>query len=73
MTFHETKLPGIFEIHLESNCDERGFFARTYCQKEFESHGLNPAVVQCSVSLNVKKGTLRGVHLQAAPYGITSH
>ena len=69
MTFHETKLPGVFEIHLEPNCDERGFFARTWCEREFKSHGLNPAVVQCNISFNVKKGTLRGVHFQAAPYG----
>jgi dTDP-4-dehydrorhamnose 3,5-epimerase len=69
MIFHETKLPGIFEIHLEPNCDERGFFARTWCEREFQSHGLNPTVMQCNVSFNVKKGTLRGVHFQAAPYG----
>ena len=69
MEFHETKLPGVIEIYLEPNCDERGFFARTWCRKEFESHGLNPSLVQCSISFNAKKGTLRGVHLQAAPYG----
>jgi dTDP-4-dehydrorhamnose 3,5-epimerase len=69
MIFHETRLPGIFEIHLEPNCDERGLFARTWCEKEFENHGLNPTVKQCNVSFNSKKGTLRGVHLQAAPFG----
>jgi dTDP-4-dehydrorhamnose 3,5-epimerase len=68
MTFHKTKLPGVFEIHLEYKPDERGFFARSWCQKEFESHGLNPKVVQCNVSLNKRKGTLRGIHYQAAPY-----
>jgi dTDP-4-dehydrorhamnose 3,5-epimerase len=68
MTFHETKLPGVFEIHLEPKPDERGFFARSWCQKEFESHGLNPKLVQCSVSFNTRKGTLRGIHYQAAPF-----
>ena len=68
MILHETKLQGVFEIHLEPKPDERGFFARCWCQKEFANHGLNPKVVQCSVSFNVHKGTLRGLHYQAAPY-----
>jgi dTDP-4-dehydrorhamnose 3,5-epimerase len=68
MTFHETKLPGVFEIHLEPKGDERGFFARSWCQREFEQHGLNPAIVQCNVSFNEKKGTLRGMHYQAEPH-----
>jgi dTDP-4-dehydrorhamnose 3,5-epimerase len=68
MTFQETKLPGVFEIHLEPHSDERGFFARSWCQKEFENHGLDPRLVQCNVSLNLRKGTLRGLHYQAAPY-----
>jgi|ERR1700733_4172382 len=68
MTFHETKLPGIFEVHLELKCDERGSFARSWCEKEFRSKGLNPRLVQCSVSFNTRKGTLRGLHYQAAPY-----
>jgi dTDP-4-dehydrorhamnose 3,5-epimerase len=68
MTFYETKLSGVFEIHLQPQPDERGFFARTWCQKEFESHGLNSQLVQCSVSFNTRKGTLRGMHHQAAPY-----
>jgi len=67
MTFHATKLAGVFEIRLEPNHDERGFFARTWCQREFEQHGLNPRIVQCSVSLSLRKGTLRGLHYQAAP------
>jgi dTDP-4-dehydrorhamnose 3,5-epimerase len=66
--FKETKLKGAFIIEPERIEDERGFFARTYCRKEFESHGLNPYLVQCSVSFNKKKGTLRGMHYQAAPY-----
>src|SRR5664279_2750506 len=68
MTFHETKLPGVFEIHLEPKGDERGFFARSWCQREFEQHGLNSVTVQCSVAFNEKKGTLRGLHHQAAPH-----
>ena len=68
MIFHETKLAGVFEIHLEPKCDERGFFARTWCEQEFETHGLNSKLAQCSVSFNTRKGTLRGIHYQAAPY-----
>ena len=45
-----------------------GFFARAWCQEEFEAHGLNPDLVQCSISFNLKKGTLRGMHFQAPPY-----
>jgi dTDP-4-dehydrorhamnose 3,5-epimerase len=66
--FHQTKIQGVFEVHPEPRIDDRGSFARTWCQKEFEAHGLNPKLVQCSVSLNTRKGTLRGLHYQAAPY-----
>ena len=68
MKFEETKLPGVVEILLERNCDERGFFARSWCQREFREHGLNPDIVQCNLSFNTHKGTLRGIHYQAAPY-----
>jgi dTDP-4-dehydrorhamnose 3,5-epimerase len=71
MDYHRTKLPGVFEIRIEPKEDERGFFARTWCQKEFEEHGLNPRLVQCSLSFNAKKGTLRGIHYQVAPHGET--
>ena len=67
MIFQETNLPGVFEIRLEPFHDARGFFARCWCQKEFENHGLNPNVVQCNVSFNKLKGTLRGMHYQEAP------
>jgi len=67
MIFHRTKLPGVVEIELALHCDERGFFARSWCQKEFEAEGLNSNTVQCNVSFNEKKGTLRGMHFQAAP------
>jgi dTDP-4-dehydrorhamnose 3,5-epimerase len=69
LIFRETKLPGAFVIELELHADQRGFFARTYCRKEFESHGLKPQVLQCNVSFNRQKGTLRGMHFQAAPFG----
>jgi dTDP-4-dehydrorhamnose 3,5-epimerase len=68
MIFHETKLAGVFEVHLEPRTDDRGFFARSWCQEEFQNHGLNSKVAQCSVSFNTRKGTLRGIHYQAAPY-----
>jgi dTDP-4-dehydrorhamnose 3,5-epimerase len=64
----ETKLAGAFLIDLERRSDDRGFFARTFCQQEFEAHGLNAQVVQCNVSFNKRKGTLRGMHYQAAPF-----
>lgn len=66
--FRETELHGAFVIELEGREDERGFFARTFCQEEFEACGLNPRVAQCNVSFNRIKGTLRGMHYQAAPY-----
>lgn len=68
MIFKETKLKGAYVIELEPLEDERGFFARSFCQKEFEEHGLNPRIVQCNISFNKKKGTLRGMHYQVAPH-----
>lgn len=68
MTFTETTLKGAFIIEPERHEDERGFFARTFCQREYGAHGLNPQVAQCSVSFNKKKGTLRGIHYQAPPH-----
>lgn len=67
MKFIETKLKGAYIIESERLEDERGFFARTFCQKEFEAHGLNPKLVQCSISYNKLRGTLRGMHYQVAP------
>jgi len=65
--FHETRLEGAFVIELEKRADTRGFFARGWCQKEFEDHGLIAQVVQTNISYNRKKGTLRGMHYQVAP------
>ena len=68
MIFAETPLKGAFVIEPERSHDARGFFARTWCQHEMEAHGLNPRLVQCSISFNLRKGTLRGLHYQAAPH-----
>ena len=68
LLFAETKLKGAFVLDIEPREDHRGFFSRTFCQREFESHGLNPHVVQCNIAYNKKKGTLRGMHFQNAPY-----
>lgn len=68
MKFLDTKLSGAFEIEIEPHYDERGFFARTWCHKEFEEHGLIGKAAQCSTSFNPRKGTLRGIHFQAEPH-----
>lgn len=68
MIFTELSLPGVFLIELEAHTDERGFFARTFCTAEFEEHGLNLAIAQCSISFNDRRGTLRGMHYQAQPF-----
>ncbi|MDH4098947.1 MAG: dTDP-4-dehydrorhamnose 3,5-epimerase [Nitrospirota bacterium] len=68
MKFMETMLKGVWVIDLEPIEDERGFFARSWCAKEFEEHGLNPRLAQCNISFNLKKGTIRGMHYQAAPF-----
>ncbi len=68
MIFQETKLKGAFVISPEKLEDERGFFARSFCVKEFAEHGLHPFIVQCNISYNKKKGTFRGMHFQAPPF-----
>jgi len=68
MIFTETKLRGAFLIDIERHEDERGFFARSWCRREFEAHGLDPEIAQCNVSFNVRKGTLRGMHYQTEPF-----
>lgn len=67
MKFIETKLKDAVIIDLEVRSDDRGGFARTFCAKEFEEHGLKPIVAQCNMSFNYKAGTLRGMHYQVAP------
>lgn len=68
MIFTETKLKGSFVVDVEPREDERGFFARSWCAEEFEKHGLSPRLAQCNISFNKKRGTLRGMHYQAAPF-----
>lgn len=67
LNFFATKLEGAFIIEPERLEDDRGFFARTWCEREFAAHGLEPRCVQCSISFNQKKSTLRGLHYQVAP------
>ena len=68
MIFRETKLRGSFIIELEKLEDQRGFFARGWCKKEFESHGIETSLVQANISMNKERGTLRGMHHQISPY-----
>ncbi|HYS20033.1 MAG TPA: dTDP-4-dehydrorhamnose 3,5-epimerase [Gemmatimonadales bacterium] len=68
MIFTATPLAGVFLITSERKQDVRGFFARTWCEREAVAHGLNPRVAQCATSYNRKQGTLRGLHYQVAPY-----
>ena len=68
MIFIETRLQGAFIVHPEKLEDDRGFFARTWCQLEFAKHGLNARVAQCSFSFNQRRGTLRGMHYQVVPF-----
>jgi len=69
--FKETALSGAYIIELEKLEDDRGFFARSWCRREFLAHGLDPNVAQCSTSFNKKKGTLRGLHFQVPPFAET--
>lgn len=68
MIFTETALAGAYVIDVEKITDERGFFARSWCRKEFEQHGLNSDFVQCNISYNSMRATLRGMHFQLPPY-----
>jgi len=68
MIFTPTTVAGAFIVDVERREDERGYFARTWCAEEFRQHGLNPELAQASVSLNRRRGTLRGLHYQASPH-----
>ncbi|HKS82819.1 MAG TPA: dTDP-4-dehydrorhamnose 3,5-epimerase [Candidatus Acidoferrales bacterium] len=68
MKFLPTEIPGVYIIEPELIADERGFFARTFCAKEFAARGFAAHMAQCSISFNRRKGTLRGMHYQAAPH-----
>jgi dTDP-4-dehydrorhamnose 3,5-epimerase len=68
MIFEDTRIEGVWVIRPERHEDERGWFARTWDRDAFESNGLNPRLVQCSISFSAASGTLRGLHYQAAPF-----
>ena len=67
MIFTETALNGAYTLDVERREDSRGFFARAFCQKEFEAHALKPVIAQANVAYNHTKGTLRGMHFQSLP------
>jgi dTDP-4-dehydrorhamnose 3,5-epimerase len=67
MIFAETNLKGAFIIDIDRKMDERGFFARAFCQNEFRDHGLRPVIAQANIASNMRKGTLRGMHFQYPP------
>lgn len=67
MRFTELGIPGAYLIDLDERRDERGFFARTFCAREFAEHGLVARVAQCNLSYNDRRGTLRGLHFQDRP------
>lgn len=69
MIFRETKLAGVYVIECERFEDERGFFAPSFSQREFERYGLTSCFVENNISYNHRRGTLRGLHYQAAPFG----
>jgi dTDP-4-dehydrorhamnose 3,5-epimerase len=69
MRFIPTRVDGAFVVEPEPVGDERGSFARLWCTREFAAHGLNAAFVQCNGSFSAGRGTLRGLHYQAEPYG----
>ena len=71
MIFIETAINGVWEIQPELIQDDRGFFARTFCEEEFRMKGLECHFVQCSISFNTKKGTVRGLHWQSEPFAET--
>lgn len=68
MIFHDLGLAGAYQIEIERQADERGFFARTWCRREFRKQGLETEYVQASISVNPLRGTLRGLHFQCAPH-----
>lgn len=68
MRFDETPLAGAYVIELEPSVDERGYFARTWCAREFAAHGIAMDIRQCNVSVNRARHTLRGMHYQAEPH-----
>lgn len=68
MKFLPTSVQGAYIVEVEPRTDERGLFARTFCQREFERRGLETRIAQCNLSFNPRRGTLRGLHFQRAPH-----
>lgn len=68
MIFTPIELAGAYIIDVDPHMDQRGFFTRSFCQNEFDDHGLNPKIVQMNTGFSHKKGTLRGMHYQTHPY-----
>ena len=68
MIFKQLEIDGIYSIELEKIEDNRGYFARSWDKKEFDEHNLNSNLVQCNISFNKTKGTIRGIHYQDHPY-----
>lgn len=68
MKFNKTHIKDVYIIDLDKHIDERGYFARAWCKNEFDEMGLKSNVVQCNLSFNHKKGTLRGMHYQIHPF-----
>ena len=68
MKFITQQIPGVYLLKMEPSNDERGFFARQFCHKELAAHGLDFEIKQCNLSGNTRRGTLRGLHYQKAPY-----
>jgi dTDP-4-dehydrorhamnose 3,5-epimerase len=71
MQFAETSLKGAYVIEIEPRADNRGFFSRAFCQREFEAHGLKPTIAQANIAFNHKRGTVRGMHFQYPPHAET--
>jgi dTDP-4-dehydrorhamnose 3,5-epimerase len=68
LKFLPTPIGGAFIVELEPLGDERGFFARSFCQEEFQKQGIDPRITQCNISFNQHRGTLRGLHYQVKPH-----
>jgi dTDP-4-dehydrorhamnose 3,5-epimerase len=68
LKFLETTIAGLYIVEIEPLTDDRGFFARSFCARDFQALGLETTVAQCNISFNKKAGTLRGLHFQAFPH-----
>lgn len=71
MIFNPTCIKGAMVVEIEPRADERGLFARGFCRREFEAHGLNPTIAQANIGVSLRRGTLRGLHYQTPPHAET--